>query len=276
MRHGYGVCEYSNGVRYEGMWVKDEREGEGMMLFPNGDRIQGLWRKNMVKAGEGRNTSGAGDVYEGGLYTKQKAVEQDGSGTSATLRAFEVSLTVVKHGRGVFKYVSGNVYTGDWYEDRAEGQGSIEYADGTYFHGSWVGGDACDGKGMVRSVSWEYEGSLRFGKREGMGTCVWMDGGRYEGNWKADQRSGKGVMTEADGSWYDGLWDKEMRQGPGEALLRDGSEYSGLFQADMPHGKGKIKYPDGKMYEGDFVKGIPQGVGQITFPWGDVFCEFQF
>jgi len=38
----------------------------------------------------------------------------------------------------------------------------------------------------------QYEGILRFGRREGHGKCLFRNGDKYEGEWKNDQMDGKG------------------------------------------------------------------------------------
>ncbi|RTG80212.1 uncharacterized protein DC041_0004567 [Schistosoma bovis] len=43
-RHGYGVCERSDGVIYEGQWVKNQRHGYGQTHFPDGVCEQGKYQ----------------------------------------------------------------------------------------------------------------------------------------------------------------------------------------------------------------------------------------
>ncbi|CAH8529080.1 unnamed protein product [Schistosoma turkestanicum] len=43
-RHGYGVCERSDGVIYEGQWMKNRRHGYGQTHFPDGLCEQGRYQ----------------------------------------------------------------------------------------------------------------------------------------------------------------------------------------------------------------------------------------
>lgn len=68
--------------------------------------------------------------------------------------------------------------------------------------------------------SGNYQGGInQEGKREGEGTCTWVDGSTYIGQWKNGMRHGKGVYTLADGTRYDGMWVEDRKQGQGELML---------------------------------------------------------
>ncbi|CAH8616831.1 unnamed protein product [Schistosoma rodhaini] len=47
-RHGYGVCERSDGVIYEGQWVKNRRHGYGQTHFPDGVCEQGRYQNGKL------------------------------------------------------------------------------------------------------------------------------------------------------------------------------------------------------------------------------------
>ncbi|KAK4468321.1 hypothetical protein MN116_008117 [Schistosoma mekongi] len=47
-RHGYGVCERSDGVVYEGQWVKNRRHGYGQTHFPDGVCEQGRYQNGKL------------------------------------------------------------------------------------------------------------------------------------------------------------------------------------------------------------------------------------
>lgn len=47
-RHGYGVCERSDGVIYEGQWVKNQRHGYGQTHFPDGVCEQGKYQNGKL------------------------------------------------------------------------------------------------------------------------------------------------------------------------------------------------------------------------------------
>jgi len=41
------------------------------------------------------------------------------------------------HGKGTYKFQSGHVYAGSWFENRMHGSGNMEYGDGTKYNGAW-------------------------------------------------------------------------------------------------------------------------------------------
>ena len=46
-----------------------------------------------------------------------------------------------RHGRGVYRYANGEVYEGDWKDDKRHGQGVLRYAGGSIDHdGQWEAG----------------------------------------------------------------------------------------------------------------------------------------
>ena len=42
------------------------------------------------------------------------------------------------HGRGIFYHVDGDIYDGDWEEDKANGYGVYQHANGTKYSGEWL------------------------------------------------------------------------------------------------------------------------------------------
>ena len=34
-------------------------------------------------------------------------------------------------------YTTGDIYDGEWHEDKRHGQGKMRYTDGTYYDGEW-------------------------------------------------------------------------------------------------------------------------------------------
>ena len=64
------------------------------------------------------------------------------------------------HGKGVFRFDTGQVYTGRFKDGVPHGTGSITYKSGASFTGSYT-----------------------YGKRNGKGVEVYRDGTRYEGDY---------------------------------------------------------------------------------------------
>jgi hypothetical protein len=69
-------------------------------------------------------------------------------------------------GKGTMKWVSGNIYTGEWQKDKRNGWGIMEYKTGDKYEGNWINNsESC------RKVYLE-------------------NGNEYNGSWKANERSG--------------------------------------------------------------------------------------
>lgn len=43
----------------------------------------------------------------------------------------------MKHGQGQFKWESGNMYKGSYYQDQRHGYGELFWVDGTVYKGEW-------------------------------------------------------------------------------------------------------------------------------------------
>ena len=46
----------------------------------------------------------------------------------------------MKHGKGKFKWASGNTYEGDYEHDERHGVGNMKWTDGSEYRGDWVQG----------------------------------------------------------------------------------------------------------------------------------------
>ena len=47
-RHGYGVCERTDGLAYYGQWFKNQRHGYGHTRFPDGTFEQGKYHNGKL------------------------------------------------------------------------------------------------------------------------------------------------------------------------------------------------------------------------------------
>jgi hypothetical protein len=45
-----------------------------------------------------------------------------------------------RHGNGIFYYVDGSRYEGDWIQDKREGRGKFFYLDGDIYEGEFKSG----------------------------------------------------------------------------------------------------------------------------------------
>ena len=84
---------------------------------------------------------------------------------------------------GSFSYPNGDIYTGEWKQNK-------QYGQGTY---SWATGH-------------KYIGNFKKNNRHGYGKLIFPNGGEYIGEFKDGKKHGQGALTIPNGKVYDGLW----------------------------------------------------------------------
>ncbi len=73
-----------------------------------------------------------------------------------------------------------------------------------------------------------YEGEVRDGIPNGIGTYVTAEGGRFDGEFVAGQRSGYGIYVWPDGARYEGEWREGVPEGDGTLFRVAEPAYSGV------------------------------------------------
>jgi hypothetical protein len=81
------------------------------------------------------------------------------------------------NGFGQCKWTDGRHYTGQWVDDKMQGEGEYQFTDGQSYKGQFLD-DECHGFGV-----WK-----------------WGNGKTYEGNWEVGKRHGKGILREPGSS----------------------------------------------------------------------------
>ncbi|KAG5490379.1 hypothetical protein JKF63_00499 [Porcisia hertigi] len=122
-----GRCVYANGDVYDGSWAAGKRQGSGeWWLHRSGTGAAAAARPLRYRGAFDRDAPQASSVAEaeieyadGSLYT---------GGTDAQMR---------RHGKGVHRLSSGDVFEGLFAQDRREGQGVLQGSDGTVCEGPW-------------------------------------------------------------------------------------------------------------------------------------------
>jgi serine/threonine protein kinase len=142
---GKGRLDYAAGGSYEGDFQKDLSNGSGIYIDASGNKYEGQF-VNGFEEGNGmmnynQDNNYKGDKYVGewkkGLYTK-----------------------------GIYYWHNGNVYTGEWQQDKMDGEGSLVYYDGSKYIGQWKAGNY-DGYGKIygKDGNLIYEGQFQNGQR---------------------------------------------------------------------------------------------------------------
>lgn len=145
----------------------------------------------------------------------------------------------IKH-RGLFKYSNDGYYIGEWKKGTMtnHGFGILVASDGQIYEGEWAD-DKRNGKGREIWASGNiYIGHYKDDKMNGHGVHLWTNGDSYEGDWLNDHFHGQGVHKFADGTSYDGEWANGDRHGKGVEIETNGDRYEGGWYHDLKHGPG--------------------------------------
>ena len=88
----------------------------------------------------------------------------------------------LREGYGRLIHPTGDMYLGDWKNDKANGTGTFSNLEDYSYNGDWV--DDC---------------------QHGHGTEMWeSNNSKYTGKFERSKKNGKGLYTWADGSYYEG------------------------------------------------------------------------
>jgi len=80
--HGVGVCQYTDGSRYQGDWKAGLKNGSGTHSFASGDQYEGEWENGWMH-GLGVYTWKIGDKYIGEVRPRRQPDACDGRGLPA-------------------------------------------------------------------------------------------------------------------------------------------------------------------------------------------------
>ncbi len=137
---------------------------------------------------------------------------------------------LMRHGSGKMVFsATGDVYEGQFYEDKLTGTGTFTYANGDVYTGG-LQDSMKQGYGVFTFVNGnKYEGNFDKDVKSGYGTFTWANGAVYKGNFESDVKNGEGVFTFPDGDVYDGNYRNDQRSGTGLYTWADGTSYYGSF-----------------------------------------------
>ena len=118
----------------------------------------------------------------------------------------EINRDGEKHGSGIYRWLDGSTYDGEYANDLRHGTGRFLWVNGESYKGDYLK-DERTGKGIY---DWpdgsQYKGDFLAGKRHGMGRFLSSDGVIYEGEWFDDLQHGTGTLTYSDGRSLKGIW----------------------------------------------------------------------
>jgi len=103
-------------------------------------------------------------------------------------------------------YANGDKYTGQFKDNKKDGQGTITYPLGGKYVGEWKENEK-SGQGTYTSSSGaKYVGEFKDDSYNGQGSYIYANGATYVGQFKEDERSGQGAYTYVDGKIEEGIW----------------------------------------------------------------------
>lgn len=195
LKHGLGRFFYPNGDRYEGQWVRNEKQGRGTYFFANGDRYDGEFQAG-VKEGTGQYFFANGDVCEGewrgGTFCGEGSMR-----TKADGRLFKGSFQKgLPHGACELWGPQGLIYRGTW-------RTGVPHGEDALFHPPRGSGD-------------EYRGPFEDGLMHGRGEYLFASNPTsalllYRGSFQAGLFHGQGEQVYRGG-------EGEEKEKAGEAM----------------------------------------------------------
>ena len=210
----YNPEDRMNLAVYEGDMANGMRHGFGRLTTPKYVRL-GTWRNDQF-TGWGRESRRNGDVLEGKYI--------DGRVT----------------GKGILKNAKGNLYVGDFVDNKRHGYGELD-TNRLHYKGQFLG-DRFNGKGIIHFK---------------------IEGHDYDGDFRDNEINGSGVFRWTNGDVYDGQMTRGKMNGFGRYTYANGQIYEGNYVNGVKEGKGKLTYPNGFVYDGDFIGGRPRGNANI-------------
>lgn len=143
------------------------------------------------------------------------------------------------------KYPNGDTYSGMWFRNKKQGQGTYTYKNGDVYTGEWKE-DRKEGKGTFYNPNTQYQliGRWKDGKLT-KGKWVLGDGTVYNGNFEYNRPTGYGIFTFPNGNQSEGIYEKKRKQQNGEEDDEDEDEDEPEDEdEENPKGPKKYYYPD--------------------------------
>ena len=208
---GKGCLYYKNGVKYEGIFIKNKLNGIGRYITDKGICYEGIFKKgNLQKKGMQITTDEEGNkvIYKGTLINYKK--EGKGVLESKTFKYEGDFKNDKRNGKGLIKYKdNGNIYEGDFLDDNIHGYGIYTFKN-----------------------KQEYEGQVVNGVFHGKGTYKWTDGSYFIGEYINGSREGIGEYKFSDGKIYNGPFMKGKPHGKGKLNIK-----GKIYDCEFKYGK---------------------------------------
>ena len=115
MRHGSGICKFTNGAIYKGEWREGRPQGQGILYSPPNEIIEGRFDGWKMQDGSVKILFTNGEFYEGNIKDNNREM------------------------KGVMHYANGDTFEGEWFKDKRGGKrGKITQIDGAKLTGLFI------------------------------------------------------------------------------------------------------------------------------------------
>ncbi len=164
--NGYGVLSVKDSIIYAGTWENGKRQGYGTTTDSLGRQITALWQADTIVSGTRQDSLG---TYHGGF-----------------------DKTLLADGRGTWEGQNGELYTGQWTNDKRNGFGCGIAASGKVKVGDWRN-DKYRGEKMLHTADRIYGIDVSRHQHE-------KGRKRYGINWAAARITGLGEGKKSTGN----------------------------------------------------------------------------
>ena len=161
-----------------------------------------------------------------------------------------------KNGRGNLSSKDNKYnYDGGWKDDKKYGIGTL-FDNGDKYTGDFVD-DKYNGNGTLCGKNGEiYECEFRDGKPHGLGRVTLVSGDIYIGNFENGKICDQVSIKYKNGESYDGYYKDNKKWGYGCFNFKNGDSYVGDFENDLFNGEGILTKSNGEIQKGIFKDGV--------------------
>ncbi|MEJ8819706.1 caspase family protein [Lacibacter sp. H407] len=176
-------------------------------------------------------------------------------------------------GFGKFKYDNGDIYEGEFYDDKREGFGVYTWKSGEKFIGESLG-NVFSGFGVMEFADGtKYIGDFKNGEFDGEGEKTSSSGTKQTGIFEKGKYLGKisyygkavGTTGCLNGDCYDGY---------GMKYYSGNDRYFGYFKDSLRNGYGAYYWDDGTRWVGQFERNLLTGYGTYFFITGEKYVGY--
>ncbi len=176
-------------------------------------------------------------------------------------------------GFGKFQYANGDVYEGEFYDDKREGFGIYKWKTGEKYLGESIA-DVFTGFGrMEYSDGTIYVGQFKDGDFDGEGEKTYADGTKKTGIFGKGKFLGK-ISYYSKPVGTTGCLNGDCEAGYGMKYYSGNDRYFGYFKNGKRDGYGAYYWDDGTHWSGEFVQNLLTGYGTYFFITGEKYVGF--